>query len=122
LSPAELPRLTAAGMLAATALVIAAWLGGAAIAAGPLAIVALMAVVTPLALGLRGLMRGRLRTARWLSLVLPFYGAGFLVAAVGNAEARGWITAGAFCVALGFAAVLSWVRRSGSSAPHRPPT
>jgi uncharacterized membrane protein len=118
----DMPRLTAAAMLAATALVIAAWLGGPAAAVGPIGIVALVILAMPLALGLRGLLLGRLRTARWLSLVLPFYGAGFLVAAVGNPGARGWVTAGAFCVALGFAAVLSWARRSKSPAPPRPQT
>jgi hypothetical protein len=54
--------------------------------------------------------------------VLPFYGAALLVAAVGNPGARAWVTAGAFAVALGFAAVLSWVRWSNRPPPPQPPT
>jgi hypothetical protein len=52
--------------------------------------------------------------------VLPFYGAAVLVAAVGNPGARAWVTAAAFAVALGFAAVLSWVRRSSQTPPPPP--
>lgn len=100
-------------------ILIVAWLGPAAIRLGPAATIALAALLLPLAVGLRGLLAGRLRTGRWLSLALPFYCAGFLVAAVGNPDARGWVTAGAFCVALGFGAVLSWVRRAGPRAPPR---
>jgi uncharacterized membrane protein len=117
--PAELPRRTAAAALAATALLLVAWLGPAAIRSGTPGLVALAAVLIPLALGLRGLLLARLRTGRWLSLVLPFYCAGFLVGAVGNPGARGWVTAGAFCAALGFAAVLSWVKRASRPAPTR---
>lgn len=117
MKPAELPRLTAAGALALAGIVGAAWLGPAALRGGPLAVAALAAVLAPLALGLRGLLQARLRTGRWLTLVLPFYGAALLVAAVGNPGDRGWVTAGAFAVALSFAAILSWVR-----AAARPPT
>ena len=117
--PAELPRLTAAAALLATVVLVVAWLGPAASRAGPLALAALAALLIPLGLGLRGLLLRRLRTGRWLSLVLPFYCAGFLVGAVGNPEARAWVTASAFCVALGFAAVLSWVKRAGQPAPPR---
>lgn len=80
---------------------------------------ALVLLLAPLALGLLGVLRARLRTGRWLSLALPFYGAGFLVAAVGNPGARAWTTAGAFCVALGFAAIISWLRRGAPPAPSR---
>jgi uncharacterized membrane protein len=116
---AELARLTAAGALAATGLFTLGWLGPAATRTGVVAIVALVVLLIPLALGLRGLVLARLRTGRWLSLVLPFYGAGFLVGAVGDPAARGWATAGAFCLALAFAAVLSWVRRAGQPASPR---
>jgi uncharacterized membrane protein len=119
LSAAELSRLTATGAVAAAALLAVAWLGPAAIRSGPLAVALLAAVLLPLALGLRGLMHARLRTGRWLSLVLPFYGAGLLVGAVGDPQGRAWVTAGAFCVALGFAALLSWVKRSSPPAPPR---
>lgn len=119
MNPAELSRLTAAAALAATGLLVLAWLGPAASQAGVLGIAALAAILIPLGLGLRGLLLARLRTGRWLSLVLPFYGAGYLVGAVGDPESRGWVTAGAFSVALAFAAVLSWVRRAGRPAPPR---
>lgn len=105
--------------LAATMILIVAWRGPASFRFGPAAVIALAALLLPLAIGLQGLLAGRLRTGRWLSLALPFYCAGFLVAAVGNPEARGWVTAGAFCVALGFGAVLSWVRQAGPQAPPR---
>jgi uncharacterized membrane protein len=117
--PAELPRRTATAALAATVLLIVAWLGPAATRAGPLGLAAVAALLLPLALGLRGLVAARLRTGRWLSLVLPFYCAGFLVSAVGNPGARGWVTAGAFFSALGLAAILSWVKRAGRPAPTR---
>jgi len=119
LRAAELPRITATAALAAVALLIVAWLGPAATRSGPLAMAAVATLLLPLALGLRGLLAARLRTGRWLSLVLPFYCAGFLVSAVGNPGARGWVTAGAFFAALGFAAVLSWVKRAGRPAPPR---
>jgi uncharacterized membrane protein len=119
LSPAEPPRLTAATALGATVLVGLAWLGPPAARAGAVPVTAVLLVVLPLLFGLRGLLLSRLRTGRWLSLVLPFYGAGFLVAAVGNPEARGWVTAGAFCVALAFAATLSWVKRATPAVPPR---
>lgn len=113
MSPADPPRLTAAAALGATVLVGLAWLGPPAVGAGAVPAVAVLLAALPLLLGLRGLLESRLRTGRWLSLLLPFYGAGFLVAAVGNPGARGWVTAGAFCVALAFAATLSWVKRAG---------
>jgi uncharacterized membrane protein len=112
-------RLTAAAALAATGGLVLGWLGPAAIRGGLAGSLALFALLLPLGLGLRGLLLGRLRTGRWLSLVLPFYCAFFLVAATGNPQVRGWVTAGAFCAALGFAAVLSWVRRAGQPAPPR---
>lgn len=113
MNPAELSRLTAAAALAATGLLTVAWLGPAAGRAGPPAVTALAALLVPLGFGLRGVLLARLRTGRWLSLLLPFYGAGYLVGAVGNPGARGWVTAGAFCIALAFAAVLSWIKRAG---------
>lgn len=119
MNPQELPRLTAAVALGATVLLICAWLGPAAWRGGAAGIAGLVLLLAPLAAGLRGVLRARLRTGRWLSLVLPFYGAGFLVAAVGGAGARGWTTAGAFCAALGFAAILSWVRRAAPRAAPR---
>lgn len=96
-----------------------AWLGPASIRHGWPAIAALALAMTPLALGLAGLLRERLRTGRWLSLLLPFYAAGFLVGAAGAPAARASTTIGAFCVALAFAAVLSWVRRSAQAAASR---
>ena len=96
--------------LAGTLICLAGWLGPLARGGWPGALVLLL-LLLPLALGLRGLARARTHTARWLSLALPFYGAGFLVGAVGNPAARGWTTAGAFAVALAFAAAVSWVRR-----------
>jgi len=123
LNPAELSRRTAIAALLATGLVMAGWLGPAAFRAGAPALVALALALLPIALGVHGLARANLRTGRWLSLVLPFYGAALLVAAVGNPGARAWVTAGAFAVALGFAAVLSWVRRSNRPPPPlQPPT
>ncbi len=119
MSATGLPRLTAAAALGATAVLAAAGLGPAAVQSGAAGVAALALLLAPLALGLHGVLRARLRTGRWLSLVLPFYGAGFLVAAVGNPGGRGWTTAGAFCVALGFAAIISWVRRAAPPAPTR---
>jgi uncharacterized membrane protein len=119
LNQAELSRLTATAALAATGLVTVAWLGPAAGRAGLPAVAALAALLIPLVFGLRGLWLARLRTGRWLSLLLPFYGAGYLVGAVGNPETRGWVTAGAFCIALAFAAVLSWIKRAGQPEPPR---
>lgn len=119
MSATELSRLTAAGALAAATLLAVAWLGPAAARTGPLGIVLLAAVLMPLGLGMRGLLQARLRTGRWLSLVLPFYGAGLLVGAVGDPHSRAWVTAGAFCVALAFAALLSWIKRSSPPAPPR---
>jgi len=119
LRPAELPRLTAAVALAAACVVALAWLAPPASRAGAPGVAMLIVLLVPLALGLRGILLGRLRTGRWLSLALPFYGAGVLVAAIGNPEARGWVSAGAFCLALAFAAVISWVRRAGQPAANR---
>ena len=115
---AELARITALVALAATVVLLLGWLAAPALRTGAPTSVALVALLTPLAFGIRGLLLGRLRTGRWLSLVLPFYGAGLLVAAVGNAAARGWVTAGAFALALGFAAVLSWVRQASRTPPR----
>jgi uncharacterized membrane protein len=120
LNPAELPRRTALAALLIAGCVMAGWLGPAAFRAGALALVALALALLPIALGVRGLARANLRTGRWLSLVLPFYGAALLVAAVGNPGARAWVTAGAFAVALSFAAVISWVRRSSQTPPPPP--
>lgn len=103
------------GMLVATA----GWLGPAAVAGGWLPLLGLALLLAPLALGLRGLLANRLRTGRWLSLVLPFYGAAFLVGAIGNPAARAWVTAGAFCVVLAFGATVSWVKRTPPGAPPR---
>lgn len=122
MNAAELSRRTAALALAATVLAASGWLGPWAVAAGLPGIVPWLALLAPLLLGLRGVLRGTLHTGRWLSLLLPFYGAGVLVGAVGNAGARGWLTATAFCLALAFAAVLSWVRRAARPMPPPPPT
>lgn len=100
-------------------LAAAAWLGPGSIRHGWAGAGTLALALAPLALGLAGLLRGRLRTGRWLSLLLPFYAAAFLVGAAGAPAARGWTTAGAFFVALAFAAVLSWVRRSAQAASSR---
>jgi uncharacterized membrane protein len=117
LNAAGLARGTAITGLLATMLFAGAWLGPPAVTAGGLAVVALVLLLLPLLLGIRGLWQARLRTGRWLSLALPFYGAAILVAAVGNPAARGWVTASAFSVALALAAVLSWVRRAAPRAP-----
>jgi uncharacterized membrane protein len=119
LTAADTPRLTAAAALAATALLALAWLGPQAFRAGPGPAAALLAALAPLALGVRGLLAARAHTGRWLSLALPFYGAGFLVGAFGVGQSRGWAAAGAFCVALGFAATLSWLKQAGRPAPPR---
>jgi uncharacterized membrane protein len=105
--------------LAGTMICIAGWLLPLASASGWPGIALLLLVLAPLALGWRGLALARLRTARWLSLLLPFYGALFLVGAVGNPDARGWVTAGAFAAALAFGAVLGWVRRGAPDARSR---
>lgn len=120
MSHAELPRLTAVMALAVTGVALAGWLGPAALAAGGPGILLLALLLLPLALGARGLLRGQLRTGRRLSLVLPFYGAALLVGAFGNPGARGWVTLGAFALALGFAATLSWVRRTAPPRPRSP--
>jgi uncharacterized membrane protein len=112
-------RAVALFALAGTLVCIAGWLLPAARANGWPGIVILLLVLAPLVLGLRGLALARLRTARWLSLLLPFYGALFLVGAVGNPDARGWVTAGAFAAALGFGAVVGWVRRGAPDARAR---
>ena len=122
MSPADLPRLTAAAALAGTGVGLLGWLAPGAFTAGWPGTLLLVAVLAPLAAGLLGVLRRRLRTARWLSLVLPFYGAAFLVGAAGNPAARGWATVGAFCVVLAFGASLSWVRRVGEPTPPRSPT
>ena len=119
MSPVRTARVTATVALAATLLAAAAWLGPGAGRQGWTGIAMLALALTPLALGLGGLLRGKLRTGRWLSLLLPFYGAGFLVGAAGDPAARGWTTLGAFCVALAFAATLSWVKRSAQAASPR---
>jgi uncharacterized membrane protein len=119
LNAGELPRLTALVALAATGLLLLGWLGPAALRAGTAGVAMLVLLLLPLGFGIRGLLLARLYTGRWISLVLPFYGAGLLVGAAGNPEARGWITAAAFSVALAFAAVISWVRRAGRGVPRR---
>ncbi len=119
MSAAELSRLTAAAALAAGAVFIAFWLGSAAIDAGAAALLGLGLLLLPLGLGLRGVLLARLQTGRRLSLLLPFYGAGVLVAAVGSPEARAWATAAAFAIALAFAATLSWVKRATETTPSR---
>jgi uncharacterized membrane protein len=120
LNAGTLPRVTAIVALSATGLAITGWLGPGALAAGVPGILLLALLLVPLALGVRGLLLGRLRTARQLSLVLPFYGASLLVGAFGNPGARGWVTAGAFALALAFAAVLSWVRQTAPPRPRSP--
>ena len=107
--------LALAGALAC----LTGWLLPAAMANGWPGMIILLLLLAPLLLGLRGLAQARLRTARWLSLVLPFYGALLLVGAVGNPGARGWVTAGAFAVALAFGAVVGWVRRGAPDARSR---
>lgn len=116
---AEIARLTAIFGIATGMVLGVAWLGPPAWRMGLPGMAALVALLAPLGIGLRGLLRARRRTGRWLSLALPFYGAGLLVGAAGDPQARGWITAGAFCMALAFAAVLSWVRQGGQSALPR---
>lgn len=116
---AELARLTTAAALAGCGAALLGWLGPRALAGGPAWILLLVMLLAPLAVGLQGLLLRRLRTARWLSLALPFYGAAFLVGAVGNPAARGWVTLGAFCTALAFAAGVSWIRRTGATQGSR---
>ena len=102
--------------LAGAGLSIAGWLAPLARDGGLAGMAALVLLLAPLAAGLRGLALGRVRAARWLSLALPFYGALFLVGAAGDPAARGWATAGAFCVALAFGAAVGWVRRGAPGA------
>lgn len=109
-------RAVAIAALAGTAACVAGWLAPVALHGGWPGWLLVGALLAPLALGIRGLARGQPRTARWLSLVLPFYAAAFLVGAVGNPGARGWVTAGAFAVALAFGAAVSWVRRGAPGA------
>ena len=109
-------RITGMTALAATGLCLLGWLSPDALRAGLVQAAILAASIAPLALGLNGLRQSRLRTGHWLSLVLPFYGAAFLVGAAGDPDARAWTTAGAFCTALAFASVISWVRRSGAES------
>jgi uncharacterized membrane protein len=112
-------RAVALCALAGTVVCIAGWLLPQAAAGGWPGMVILLLVLAPLLLGLRGLAMARLRTARWLSLLLPFYGALFLVGAVGNPGARGWVSVGAFAVALAFGAVVGWIRRGAPDARSR---
>lgn len=109
-------RAAAIAALAATGVCLAGWLAPVARDGGWPGWLLVGGLLVPLVLGIRGLARGTPRTARWLSLVLPFYAAGFLVGAVGNPGARGWVTAGAFAVALAFGAAVSWVRRGAPGA------
>ena len=113
------PRAVALVALAGTAVCIAGWLLPPAVAAGWPGVAILLVVLAPLLLGLRGLALARLRTARWLTLLLPFYGALFLVGAVGNPGARAWVSAGAFAVALAFGAAVGWIRRGAPDARSR---
>ncbi len=122
MNPADVRRVIAAAALAGTAAALLGWQASGALAGGWLGALLLAAVVAPLAFGLNGVLRRRLRTARWLSLVLPFYGAAFLVGAAGNPGARGWVAAGAFCAVLAFGTSISWVRRAGGPTPPRSPT
>lgn len=119
MNSASLALSTAVASLATTLVLAAAWLGPGALRGGLLAGLLLVLILAPLALGILGLLASRLRTGRWLSLALPFYGAACLVAAVGEPAARGLASAAAFCVALGFAATLSWVRRAGPPGSPR---
>lgn len=115
MAPARVIALLA---LAGTALCIAGWLAPTARSSWT-GIAAVAALLLPLVAGFRGLALARARTARWLSLALPFYGALFLVGAAGNPAARGWAAAGAFCVALAFGAAVGWVRRGAPGARTR---
>lgn len=119
MNPASLARSTAVASLATTLLLAATWLGPGAVRGGVLAGLLLALILAPLALGILGLLASSLRTGRWLSLALPFYGAACLVAAVGEPAARGLASAAAFSLALGFAATLSWVRRAGPPGSPR---
>jgi uncharacterized membrane protein len=112
-------RAVALLALAGTVVCLAGWLLPQAAAGGWPGMVILLLVLAPLLLGLRGLAMARLRTARWLSLLLPFYGALFLVGAVGNPGARGWVSAGAFAAALAFGAAVGWIRRGAPDARSR---
>lgn len=109
-------RAVAIAALALTAVCVAGWLAPVARDWGWPGAALIVALWVPLALGITGLASGKPRTARWLSLVLPFYAAVFLVGAVGNPDARGWMTAGAFAVVLAFGAAVSWVRRGAPGA------
>lgn len=119
MTAADMARRTTAAALAVAGACVAIWLGPAAAGAGIGGLVVLGILLLPLGLGLRGVLLNRLQTGRRLSLLLPFYGAAVLVAAVGSPEARAWATAAAFAFALAFAATLSWVRRASPSPPSR---
>ncbi|WP_240901387.1 DUF2069 domain-containing protein [Thioalkalivibrio sp. XN279] len=112
-------RAVALLALAGTVVCVAGWLLPQAAASGWPGTAILLLVLAPLLLGLRGLALARLRTARWLSLLLPFYGALFLVGAVGNPDARGWVSAGAFSATLAFGAAVGWIRRGAPDARSR---
>ncbi|NGP51905.1 DUF2069 domain-containing protein [Thioalkalivibrio sp. XN8] len=112
-------RAVAIASLAVTGACLAGWLAPVAGDGGWPGVGLLLLLLLPLGLGVIGLARAQPRTAQRLSLLLPFYAAGFLVGAVGNPEARGWVTAGAFAVALAFGAAVSWVRRGAPDARPR---
>lgn len=119
MTAAGVARRTTAVALAVAGSCLALWLGPAAAAVGAGGLIAVVILLLPLALGLRGVLLDRLQTGRRLSLLLPFYGAAVLVAAVGRPESRAWATVAAFAFALAFAATLSWVRRASATAASR---
>ncbi|MEJ2516064.1 MAG: DUF2069 domain-containing protein [Gammaproteobacteria bacterium] len=114
MSPAAVRRLAGAALLA-TALVLVAWKGRGALAAGGPGVALLGAVVLPVILLAAGVLDDRVRAGRIASLVLPFYAAGFLTEAMAAPAGRTWAAAGAFATALAFATVIAWVRRARNS-------
>lgn len=108
---AEVARRATLAGLAGTACAVAAL----PIAAGlevPATVWVVALSLPPLLAAMAGIGRAQRRTGRWTSLLLPFYAAGFLVAAAGDPALRGWASGGAFAAALAFAAVIAWVRRA----------
>jgi uncharacterized membrane protein len=105
-------RAVATGATAAVLVVLLAWKSPPAAAAGGGGLIVLGLIALPLALVLAGLAASRVRAGRAATLLLPFYGAGFITEAVADPGARGWTTAGAFATALAFASVIAWVRRA----------
>ncbi len=114
MSPAAVRGVAAAAMICVAG-VLLAWKGPGAVSAGAPGVAILIIVMLPVMALAAGTLAGRVRAGRVASLVLPFYGAGFLTEAMAAPGGRAWAAAGAFATALGFATAIAWVRRARSS-------